>query len=110
MSSGKPTDWEDTKKQMISPCPVLGNETWLGHRIMKKNGSHYQAAKIDLMVLEGISTINEIAREINNTVKRVEDHLEHLQDGDSRNTKSNMKPHKLRIVKSVDGKVKFNLD
>ena len=108
MSSGKPEDWENTKKQMLHPNPVSNNETWLGHRLERKNGTPYQAAHIDLMVLEGRYTVDEIAKKNNITIKRVEDHLEHLQDGDSRNKNTNMKPHRLKIVKAANGAVMFS--
>ncbi len=108
MSSGKPTDWKNTKEQLLNPSPVSNNETWLGHRLERKDGTPYQAAKIDLMVLEGKYTVEEIAMKNNITVKRVEDHLEHLQDGDSRNKNTNMNPHKLKIAKDTCGVVMFS--
>jgi|GEM_PF-1861726 len=110
MSCGKPDDWENTKKQLISPNPVSNNETWLGHRLEKKDGTPYQAARIDLMVLAGRYTVDEMAKKNNISLKRAEDHLEHLQDGDSRNRNSAMKPHKLKIIKDTNGIVRFASD
>ena len=113
MSSGKPEDWENTKKQLVNPDPVSKNKTWLGHHVKKQSGT------IDLMVLQGKYSIKEIAEEIDRIsdidmpfdarIKRVEDHLDHLQTGDSRGKASGMKPHKLRIVKGANDKIKFFL-
>ena len=106
MSSGKPTDWENTKKQLLNPNPVINNRTWLDH------AKDSQAGIIDLMVLEGKSTVEQIASRIpeaSDPVKRVKQHLEHLQDGDSRQKNTNMKPHNLRIVEP-NGILMFSLD
>lgn len=109
MSSGKSEDWENTKNQLMNPNPILNNKTWLGHRVKNKDGTDVQSGTIDLMVLEGKYSISEIARKINNTIERVEEHLDHLQTGDSRGKSSGMKPHKLRIVKGANDKIKFFL-
>lgn len=55
MSSAKPDDWENTKKQLMNPNPISKNRTWLGHHIEKQSGT------IDLMVLQGKFSIKEIA-------------------------------------------------
>lgn len=109
MSSGKPEDWENTKNQLMNPNPVLKNRTWLGHLVEYKDGTNAQCGTIDLMVLEGKYSIAEIARKINNTIERVKDHLEHLQDGSSRDRAHGTKPHNLRIVEAANDKIKFFL-
>jgi hypothetical protein len=107
MSSGKPEDCENTKRQLMHPDPISKNRTWLGHLVKYKDGTNAQCGTIDLMVLEGKYSISEIARKINNTIERVERHLNHLQTGDASVKASDMKPHKLRIVKGANDKIKF---
>jgi len=109
MTAGRPEDWENTKRQLMHPDPVSKNRTWLRHRVKNKDGTNAQCGTIDLMVLEGKYSIAEIARKINNTIERVEDHLEHLQDGSSRDRAHGTKPHKLKIVKGANDKIKFFL-
>jgi len=109
MSSGKPSDWEDTKRQLQGSNPILDNKTWLRHRLTKKDGTPIQAAGIDLMVLAGTYTVKEIADKVGASIKRVENHIEHLKDGDSRNKNTNMLPHKLNVIKRPDGVVIFAL-
>ena len=113
MSSGKPEDWENTKRQLMNPDPISKNRTWLGHHVKKQSGT------IDLMVLQGKYSIEEIAEEIDRIsdidipfdarIKRVVDHLDHLETGNSRGRASGMKPHKLRIAKGANDKIKFFL-
>ena len=105
MSSGMPSDWENTKAQLNNPYPVIKNRTWLNH------GVNTQAGIIDLMVLEGTHSIEHIASKIpeaSNPIKRVKDHLEHLQEGDSRQKNTDMKPHRLHIVTGANGAVMFS--
>jgi hypothetical protein len=104
MSSGKPEDWENTKKQLMNPDPVSKNKTWLRHRVKNKDGTNAQCGPIDLMVLEGKYSISEIAQKINNMIMRVDDHLKHLQDGNSRGKAAGTKPHNLQIVKGANDK------
>lgn len=89
----------------MNPDPISKNRTWLGHHVKKQCGT------IDLMVLQGKYSIEEIAEEIDRIsnidipfdarIKRVVDHLDHLQTGNSRGRASGMKPHKLRIAKGI---------
>lgn len=108
MSSGNSDDWENTKKQLMNPNPVSKNKTWLGHLVKNKDGTNAQSGTIDLMVLEGKYTIDEIARKINNTIMRVEDHLQHLQGGNSRGRAAGTKPHNLQIVKGKNNTIMFS--
>jgi hypothetical protein len=108
MTNGKPDDWENTKKQLMNPDPVSNNKTWLNHRVKNIDGTNAQCGPIDLMVLEGKYSISEIAQKINNTIMRVKDHLEHLQDGSSRDRAHGTKPHNLKIVTGANDKVMFS--
>lgn len=110
MSSWQATDLEETQNQMKDPSPIINGRTWLRH------GEFTQDGLIDQMLLAGLYSVEDIARELNRRfkpqrslsarVKRVQDHIEHLQDGDSRNRTSLMKPHKLQL-KEVEGKWRF---
>lgn len=112
MSSGQGNDLEETKKQLTNPTPIINGKTWLRH------DEFSQAGVIDQMLLEGLHSVEDIARQLNVRFKplrplaarmrRVRDHIEHLQDGDSRNISTNMKPHKLRL-KEVDGNWRFDV-
>lgn len=111
MSSGRNDDHSNTKAVVNGAMPkVSGGKTWLGHLEGKQSGL------IDLLILEGIYSVKEIAVKIEtafptvtNSEKRVQDHIEHLQDGDARNRASGMKPHRLRITTDVARKIRFNI-
>lgn len=112
MSSGIKGDREETQCQLKNPRPIIDGKTWLRHR------ENSQAGLIDQMLLKGSHSVEDIAIELNARfkpeqkidarMKRVRDHIEHLQDGDSRNRNTAMKPHKLRL-KEVGGKWRFDL-
>lgn len=61
-------------------------------------------------IAEEIARISDADMSFDARIKRVEDHLDHLQDGDSRGKTSGMKPHKLRIVKLANEKIQFLLE
>lgn len=101
MSKGIKEDWENTQKLLIDKkiSPVDSkNRTWLRHDSNK-------SGKIDLMVLEGIHTIAEIAQKTGREVKDVRTHLEHLQNGNWRDKAptDTKEPHRLKIS-PCDGK------
>lgn len=112
MSSWQATDLNETQNQLEKPSPIINGRTWLRH------GEFTQAGLIDQMLLDGVYSVENIARELNKRfkpqrslaarMKRVHDHIEHLQDGDSRNKTSAMEPHKLKL-KEVDGKWRFDV-
>lgn len=112
MSSGQGNDLEETQKQIKNPTPIINGKNWLRHLEFK------QSALIDQMLLGGLYSVEEIARELDRRFKplrslearekRVQEHIEHLQDGDSRGKSSGMKPHKLRL-KEVGGKWRFDV-
>lgn len=112
MSTGIIGDWEETKRLLKPPEPVKDGKTWLRHDVKSQSG------QIDLLVLSGKFTIDEMVYELRkqglfgkehtyeHSVKRVKDHLAHLQQGDSRNKASGMKPHNLKLT-DVNGKWSF---
>jgi hypothetical protein len=101
MSNGQKSDWAETQRQLIEPCPVIGGKTWLRHK------SDSQAGLIDLRLLEGNYSVEDIASELNEIflptkpiggrVRRVLDHIEHLQHGDTKGNISGVKPHELKL-------------
>lgn len=111
MSSGQRDDLNNTKAVINGSMPkVSKRKTWLGHLENKQSGM------IDLLILDGVYSVNEIAIKIENAfpgvtdaLARVLDHIEHLQTGDARNRASGMKPHYLKITKDVAGKVRFEI-
>jgi hypothetical protein len=111
MSSGTNDDLSNTKAVVKGSLPrVSGGTTWLGHFENKQSGN------IDLLILEGVYSIKEIAIKIEkafpnvtDSEKRVEGHIEHLKTGDSRNRASGMKPHYLKIITDAANKVRFDI-
>lgn len=111
MSGGKKEDAINTIKQLEKPSPHIDGKNWLRHRV------DCQSGYIDEMILEGKYSTQEIAElldskfkpelPIKTRMRRVENHLLHLQDGDSWNRSSGMKPHRLRLVE-VNGKWNFS--
>ena len=115
MSTGKPEDQEKTIEQLKQTSPRFSKKTWLRHRIDSQSGV------LDLMLLEGKYTIDEMAqkliklhpdRPIRQLIKRVKDHIDHLQEGDTRDHSSlhkddGHKPHHLKL-KVIDGKWMFD--
>lgn len=114
MSSGILSDIEATRRQIKNPGPVKDGKTWLRHNETSQSG------RIDLLVLSGKHSIDEMVYELRRqgvfgkghtyeqSVKRVKDHLAHLQQGDARNKASGMKPHNLKLVE-VNGKWSFDV-
>lgn len=113
MSSGMMSDKEETRIFLLPHNPVKNGKTWLRHDTKSQSG------QIDLLVLSGKYTIDEMVNELRKqgllgqehtyaqSVKRVKDHLAHLQQGDSRNKASGMKPHNLNLAVS-NGKWSFD--
>ena len=113
MTSGRPGDWEETKRQMGNPHPRKDGKTWLRH------GENKQCGVIDMMLLEGEYSLEEMAKELNrlpgepkrpisHRIKRIKDHIDHLQDGDPRGNWHSMEPHRLKL-KEVAGKWMFDV-
>jgi hypothetical protein len=81
MSSGKKDNPSNTRSVMKGLKPTVSRgKTWLGHLETSQSGL------IDLLILEGIYSVKEIATKIENAFpgvtdseKRVEDRVEHLQ-------------------------------
>jgi len=107
MSAGQKSDLAETQRQLIEPCPVIEGKTWLRHK------SDSQAGLIDLRLLSGKFSVEEIAREINELflpsqpinkrMRRVLDHIEHLQHGDTKGNILGVTPHGLKL-KEIQGK------
>jgi hypothetical protein len=114
MTTGQRNDKEATKAQIMNRTQSITGATWLRHR------ANTQASVIDLMILEGRFTIEDIAKALNDRelkkqplsqrIKRVEDHIAHLQDGvgDSRGHWNGMKPHGLKIKIDSANKLRFD--
>ena len=102
MSKWENGDWESTKEVISGKRPATkGGKTWLRHSKDRKDGSSY---RIDLEVLKGTSSIEEIAEAVGCQVIRVMIHLDHLQERKDKQTE----PHHLKI-KKVGGKVMFDV-
>ena len=103
MNSGILSDIEETKRQIKNRAPVKNGKTWLRHEAKSQSG------QINLLVLSGNYAIDEMVNELRKqglfgqghtyeqSAKRVKNHLAHLQQGDSRNRASGMKPHNLKL-------------
>ena len=80
MNTGNKDDLSNTKSVAKSVMPgVSRGKTWLGHFENRQSGL------IDLLILEGIYSVKEIAIKVErafpgvtDSVRRVEDHIEHL--------------------------------
>ena len=114
MSKGMPIeDWERTKSQLKKSNPCRNGKTWLRHL------ENAQSGRIDLMVLEGEYSTEDMGHEIDrlklwdpkkpyeDRMKRVESHLGHLQNKPPRGT-PHTEPHGLKLMQ-VNGKWRFNL-
>lgn len=102
MTKWQNRDWESTKEVVAGERPATEKgKTWLRHSKDKKDGSCY---KIDLEILKGTSSVEEIAKAVGCKVSRVVSHLDHLQEEKDKR----MEPHHLRI-KKVDGKIMFDV-
>jgi hypothetical protein len=94
-------DEERTKAVILGEQPATENgKTWLRHSKSIKDGSCY---RIDLAILEGSSTVEEIARSVGCPMSRVKSHLDHLQEKKD----SKMEPHHLKI-KIINENVMFD--
>jgi len=111
MSNGANDDHSNTKSVVDGSMPkVSSGKTWLGHSENKQSGM------IDLLILEGVYSLKEIAVKVEkafpgviNAEKRVEGHIQHLQTGDARNRASGMKPHCLKITTDAARKIRFDV-
>ena len=102
MSNWKEGDWERTQEVIAGKrVPVENSQTWLRHGIDRKDGFCY---KIDLKILEGKSTEEEIARSVGCSKNRVKSHLSHLQNKKD----ASMEPHHLTL-KELNGIISFDL-
>ncbi|BCG46794.1 hypothetical protein GEOBRER4_n1608 [Citrifermentans bremense] len=99
MTNRHARDFEDTLDVLAGKRPAtLYGRTWLRHQEDK------QAGVIDLAVLKGESSVEEIAVAAGTSIVRVKRHLSHLTD----DTHQGMASHRLRI--KDDGKVRFDLE
>ena len=112
MSSGNKDDLSNTKSVARSVIPTVSQgKTWLGHFENRQSGL------IDLLILEGIYSVKEIAIKVErafpsvtDSVRRVEDHIKHWRTGDSRGRSQGMEPHHLKITTDAAGKVRFDIN
>lgn len=112
MSNGRNGDRSNTKAAVNGSIPkVSGGKTWLGHSENKQSGM------IDLLILESVYSIKEIAIKIEKAFpgvtdagKRIQSHIEHLQTGDARDRAAGTKPHYLKITTDAAKKVRFDVD
>lgn len=108
MSDGKPEDRANTVSCVKKQRPATTNGvTWLRHR------EHAQSGVIDLMILEGIHCIEDIAKKIPSRrdfqakIRRIESHISHLEDKPAEKNKG-MGPHKLKVSRR-GGILKFDV-
>ena len=112
MSNGRNSDRGSTKAVSNGSMPkVSDGKTWLGH------SEYNQSGMIDLLILEGIYSLEEIAIKIKkafptvkNAENRVKDHIEHLQTGNARGRAAGTKPHYLKITADAASKVHFDVN
>jgi len=112
MSKPLKRDREDTLQQLRKPTPIVNGPTWLRHDV------NAQCGAIDLMVLKGTYSKEEMAKELINeklhtgplsaAKRRVTAHLSHLQDG-KLDTRPN-EPHKLKLTEDANGKWRFDME
>lgn len=115
MSKYNVGDEEITRSLLKNPSPVENNQTWLRHKADGESGL------IDLMVLEGNNTIDDMVNALSNNPalkpkrdsqwkKRIRDHLIHLstQEGDSRNIASGQGGHSLNLEEDSAGRICFS--
>jgi hypothetical protein len=110
MSSGNKDDLSNTKSVAKCVIPTVSRgTTWLGRFENRQSGL------IDLLILEGIYSVKEISIKVEkafpgvtDSVKRVEDHIEHLQTGNSRDRLQ--EPHRLKIVTAAAAKIRFDIN
>ncbi len=110
MSSGNKDDLSNTKSVARGVIPTVSRgKTWLGHFENRQSGL------IDLLILEGIYSVKEIAIKVErafpgvtDSVRRVEGHIEHLRTGNSADRLQ--EPHRLKITTDAAGKVRFDIN
>ncbi len=86
MSSGRKDDIRNTKSAAKGVIPTTSEgKTWLGHVEKKQYGLN------DLLILEAVYSVKEIAMKferafpgVTDSVRRVAEHIENLQTGNSR--------------------------
>jgi hypothetical protein len=106
MSNGIETDYNATVRQLQNPDPIKDGKTWLRHKI------NSQTAIIDLMILEGKYSKRDIARELENKtdckdpLRRIESHIDHLQNAEGVDAGRGNIPHSCKI-KEISGKIMF---
>jgi hypothetical protein len=111
MSNGTNNDHSNTKAVVNGSIPkVSEGKTWLGHSENKQSGM------IDLLILEGIYSQKEIAIKIEKAFpgvtdaeKRVQSHIDHLQNGEPRGRAAGTKPHRLKITTDAARKMRFDV-
>ncbi|MEN6432758.1 MAG: hypothetical protein ABFD06_07765 [Smithella sp.] len=111
MSNGVRSDRSNTKAVLNgSMSKVSDGRTWLRHSEYK------QAGMIDLLILEGVYSQKEIAIKVEKAFpgvtdaeKRVQSHIDHLQNGEPRGRAAGTKPHCLKITTDVARKVGFDI-
>jgi len=113
MTEGNKEDWAETEEQLKNPNPTKDGRTWLRHY------AHRQSGLIDEMVLRGDLTVEQMAQDIRRKfgpekplkywVRRVNDHIEHLQEGDRRGRIDGREPHRLKVKTDSFGNVTFDL-
>jgi hypothetical protein len=111
MSNGTNADRSNTKAVVNgSMSKVSKGRTWLGHSENKQSG------RIDLLILEGVYSLQEIAIKIEKAFpgvtdaeKRVQSHIDHLQNGEPRGRAAGTKPHCLKITTGAAKKIQFDV-
>ena len=111
MSNGSKDDQSNTKAVVNGSMPqVSKGKTWLGH------SENRQSGMIDLLILEGVYSLKEIAQKIKKTFpsvtdaeKRVQSHIDHLQNGEPRGRAAGTKPHCLKITTDAARKSRFDV-
>jgi hypothetical protein len=110
MSSGNKDDLSNTRSMAKGAIPTVSRgKTWLGHIENRQSGL------IDLLILEGIYSVREIAVKVESafpgvtdSAKRVEHHIDHLQTGKSAD--GLQEPHRLKMVTDAAGKIRFDIN
>jgi len=116
MSKAHFLDEQKTILQVKKPNPVDGKTTWLRHKI----GS--EAGTIDLLILEGINTIQNMVRFLEREPaflkktyrqweRRIMNHIEHLStvEGDARDRIRSTGGHNLKVkISDLTGVVFFD--
>ena len=116
MSKAHFLDEQETVRQVKKPNPIDGKTTWLRHKI----GS--EAGTIDLLILEGTNTIQNMVRILEREPvfrkktssqwkRRIMNHIEHLStiEGDGRDKIRSTGGHNLNVkISDLTGVVFFD--